>query len=170
MIKRAIGLPMFLIGDFNMTPDTLKESDWLEALKVEVLTTGADSTMNNTIKVNDFALSSPEISHIFQLSLNDPTSFSPHYSILVEVLAHPRAIRGDVLKVPKVLPYERALEKWNTLNENKQMKQWIAAETLARKRLRYSKISTGLAILGKPSDALRNDPKHDLDFLKRRDL
>ncbi len=113
LVKKAMGLPMFLIGDFNMTPDTLRSSEWLDALEVVVLVADADTTLNNATKVIDFALSSPEIAHLFKLSLHDAASFSPHFSIKVAVMAQPRSIIGSVLKIPKVLPYERALEAWN---------------------------------------------------------
>ena len=89
-------LPCFIIGDFNMTPETLRSSEWLDALKVEVLVADADTTLNNTIKVIDYAICSPEIAHLFKLSLHDATSFSPHYSLKVTVLANPRSIIGNV--------------------------------------------------------------------------
>ena len=53
IIKEAVGLPCFIIRDFNMTPDTLRSSEWLDALKVEVLVADADTTLNNTTKVID---------------------------------------------------------------------------------------------------------------------
>ncbi len=136
-------------------------------LKVEVLVADADTTLNTTKKVIDYAICSPEIAHLFKLSLHDATSFSPHYSIRVSVLAHPRSIIGKVLKVPKILPFEEAQEAWNELNDFQKLRQWITAEDLAKRRLAHSKKRTGLAILGRPSQALLEDPKYNQEFLEK---
>ncbi len=100
IVKQVIQLPCFIIGDFNMTPETLRSSVWLDALQVETLVADTCTTLNTTVKVIDYAICSPEIQHLFKLNVHDETSFSPHYSLQVNVLASPRTIIGNVLKIP----------------------------------------------------------------------
>ena len=125
----------------------------------------SETTLNNTTKIIDFALVSREIKHLFKVKLNPRTSFSPHFSLLIEIMAQPASIQGQVIKTPKVLPIKEAIEKWESLNQYQQLRHWRRAQNLASIKLSYAYNKTGYAILGKPTEAIFSDPTYCGDLL-----
>ena len=70
-------------------------------------------------------------------------------------------------KQPTPLPLEIALEKVSTLDSSDLSRVYRNASKKARKKLQRQKSWTGVAILGSPCEALRNDPKFQGDFLEK---
>jgi len=126
-LKVLLGLPAFIIGDFNITFEKFKESGWCERLNVRMLHPGADSTTcKSTNRAIDFSLISLEIDPMFRDStpiLSVP--WHPHVGLLIGFNGNPRSIIGNVQCIPKKLPLGEFSIEWKTMAFVEQQKKWI---------------------------------------------
>ena len=87
ILKNILGLPIIVLGDFNMLPQELLDSGWTSKLKVSLVESGAATTVSSAAdRPIDFGLISNEIHHIFhnaQPILSVP--WGPHCGILFRI-------------------------------------------------------------------------------------
>ncbi len=144
-----------------MSPETIAESGWVDILDVVVKKPLGPTTLKSARdSVIDFFLVSKSIETICgPVTLDLETHWYPHYGLKMDILMSPRRVTGTVLVIPKPLPLSDFCEVWELLTEQRRNKILNSAHRQAQRLLLRQKSKTGVAILGKPIDALRNDPK-----------
>ena len=162
MLQLTLQLPLIICGDFSIDISDLLNSGWLGVPDfVPVWPKGVTSTLYNTSnRIIDYVLVSrcifPLIGAIWPL-WNTP--WRPHLSFYLEILNRPMALQADFLVRPRPLPMEAAkgVEKANSDSVNQSL--WECSQEQAAHTLEKARGKTGIAILGKPSEALPGDPK-----------
>ena len=162
LLQKALSLPLFCIGDFNMLSTELVSSGWAETLKVNVKCPSYGNTSINSAadRMIDYILISKSIDHIFESAFLDyNVPWSPHFGLEVTFRAQPRDITGYVLCVPRALPLTTFHAYWKEYSESQRALAWEAAQYRAGCKLAAHKSKTGIAILGSPTNRLEYDEK-----------
>ncbi len=163
ILKDIIKKPALVFGDWNMSPEQLAASGWLDLLGFRVnflVPKHVTSTMHKfSDRVIDYAIVDTCISHIpGDLEADIDTPFL-HLGLSCKINARPNAEHSLVQIKPKKLPHSEALPKYESLNDWQKYVSYRKAHKHARKILTKQKAKTGVAILNKPCGALAADPK-----------
>ena len=94
------------------------------------------------------------------------TPWSPHIGLELDIISTPRQVIGPVLCLPAPLPVKDFVSVWLGLSPLEQSQAWQDAQQGARERLLEQRAKTGVAILGRPPEALKQDPKFQGDLLE----
>ncbi len=121
ILKDIVHKPILVFGDWNMSPDQLASSGWLELLGLRVnfcTPKHVTSTMHKIPnRVVDFALVDTCIAHIpTDLEADCATPFL-HLGLACKIQARPNAEHVLVQVKPKKLPHEDATKKFESLND-----------------------------------------------------
>ncbi len=163
LLQTILQLPLIICGDFNIDINDLLNSGWLgipDLIPVwprEVTTT----LYNASGRIISYVLVSKCIySIIGAVTPVWDTPWRPHLSFCLEILDRPLSLHANFLLKPKPLPIEEAnvVEKSNKTTHNMQI--WEHSQQQARTQLAKAKVKSGIAILGKPSSPLNEDPKY----------
>ena len=161
LLTLLFNMPFIVYGDFNMSPNLLAESEWLNKLRMRIFVPNVKSTLaRGENSLIDFVLISFSFAQcLVSLEIDYQVSWWPHFGLVLCILANPRSVQGNVLCIPKKLPFVNFSEHWDNLNEEQQNEAICVATTQAKHKLSKQKTRTGVAILGRPNAALKDDPK-----------
>ena len=160
-------IPFIIVGDFNILPELLLDSGWLVGMSATVMRPeNVDSTLNNVPNIIiEYLIVSNSILHLIIFLVADINTTTLPHGLRFGISHGPRAFLTRVLKCPSPLPIKQAVLELNKINDNDISKIYRKANNKTRMKLSRQKGRTGVAILGKPSEALLNDPKFQGDFL-----
>jgi hypothetical protein len=85
--------------------------------------------------------------------------FGPHYGSHITLNARPRSIQGNVQVIPRALPMDQFKVAWKHLPDSQHNFLWKSSVCKAHRVLSKQKLSSGIAIRGKPPKVLDNDCK-----------
>ena len=106
VLSKMLGLPFIAIGDFNITFDELKGSEWLRFLQAEVIDPQVQTTTSASLdRPIDLCLISKSIKEVF-VSLKPiyAVPWGPHYGFEFLFKHKPLSVNAPVVCVPKPLP------------------------------------------------------------------
>ena len=165
LLVSILNLPFVLHADFNFTPDILRDSGWLSKMAAQlVVPEGPTSTCSSRI-IQYFVISNSIFPLVHSLKIDYMVPWGPHFGLVLRLKAKPLAVRGLVQCLPKDLPMEDFVEKWDTMNQYEQYDSWGTASAKAPNTLNAHKHKTGIGILGRPPESLLKDPKYSGSFL-----
>ncbi len=148
-------------------PDTLLATGWLEVAHFNIYTpNGITSTLyKHNDRLIDYAIVSASIFPLIRFLIPIwGTPWRPHISLLLAVIDKPMSLFADVLLHPKPLPMDEALKVYSTLTDAEVSLTWTRSLRAAKRKLNKAKRRTGIAILGRPSEALLSDPKFSGEY------
>ena len=161
MLIKALGIPWILFADFNIVYEEFLESDWPSYFEADPLHPNTVTTTSlSKDRAIDFAVVSKKIKVLHhKTSPIFSVPWYPHYGILYEFEFDVNKVCGDVVCIPKALPMGQFGMIWGTISQEYKDMLNKTAHNRAKKILQKQKRKTGVAILGKPNDALKQDPK-----------
>lgn len=119
--QRLIGLPIIVIGDFNIEYEDMVQSGWLDVPKLKAFKPDEITSTLYGIedRVIDYVLMSESIVHIFKfLKPVFNTPWRPHVSLALGIHSRPRQAHALHIWRPRELPMEDALKKWKSMSED----------------------------------------------------
>ena len=171
LLMHITGLPIFCVGDFNLTPREFLESGWTDKLKVELIeptNTCTTTTLSNS-RVIDFGFASLNLKHMILASEAIWTvPYGPHCGLLQTLAGRPREIKGLVLCIPRPLPIDDFKHEWDSLVSDDKHEVLSSSRVQAQTMLSKQKLSTGVAVLGRPSVVLSSDVKFQGELLDQQ--
>ncbi len=113
-LKDAVGKPLLVFGDMNMTSEQIAESGIFGLLGLDMIIlkpSNVTSTMHKIPnRVIDLVMVEPCIAHIVHDLKADVSTPFLHLGLEAKISARPKAEQILVLVSPKPLPHEKALE------------------------------------------------------------
>ena len=154
-----------LYADFNCNLEDVTESNWLSLLLAQIrLPSGP--TSKHSDRIIDLTLCSLSIFPFFSaIRLVYKVPWGPHYGMLLDMAATPLLVTCLKQVFPMSLPLVEFNQEWNALSDFTKLGFWRKAQKTANMKLQKQKKRTAIAVLGKPSQQLVNDPKYQGDFL-----
>ena len=155
------GIPFVWVGDFNMTPEHIRESGLLALLGARLDTPDCDRTCTIGNNIIDFIIRSNSLTPLISTVRAMPTALKPHLALEWSIAARPRCVQVRRLVKPMPLPMELFEQKWKELSMQQQKQAWSVANLAANAMLVDKAITTDyLAILGQANTTITSDPKY----------
>ena len=133
---KASGIPFLIMADFNMTPQQLEDSGWLESLDAMCLVPEVLTTAKRSKRIIDFGVCSKSIRPMLTIPYEVPgTPWSPHLAFVIWVYSRPRSLLSRVQSVPKPLPWLEFKPLWETLSNGQQSDAYDDAHLQATAKL-----------------------------------
>ena len=169
----AVGLipntqtPQFLlVGDFNCTPDQLSPQRLNSINAIIKSPTNCTTTLKTCdSRVIDYCVVSKQIAHLVNVSVVHEGPWAPHHALRIVVNNRPMTLQAQYLKVPKPLPMQLAIKRYEELAPNAVEELWNSSIQDAKQTLCEWDTRTGFAIMGRPSPALTKDTKYSKQYL-----
>ncbi len=102
----AGGLPCILAGDWQMSPDELRKSDFIRIIDAEVVATGHPTNVISGSELDYFVVSRSLLGGASCASIDPSGSFSPHVAVRLSLPIERIARSHRRLRVPRLLPID----------------------------------------------------------------
>lgn len=115
---QSLSIPYLLVGDWNLEPEQLKESQFTRRIKGHVAATGA-ATINTGAEL-DYVIHSMCLVGLVAVQRDLSVPFKPHYGLVVQLSTKDMGIEVPMLKVPTPLSACQGPRKtWQAFEVNK---------------------------------------------------